>query len=214
VRSLALAALTMNASIVDLQAQMAEQSDPPSKRQMDLIRSHPQRSVELLRAVGVSDLEWLGAVADHHERSGGSGYPRALAQPGEAARLLRACDVFAAKISARAFRPALAPQVAARQLFQEEGGGPIAAALIKAVGVYPPGDFVKLRNGEVAVVAQRATAGKAPTVVVLLSATGKLLPSAPRRDTTLTEFAIAAPAADRSALPRILPEQVFGLLYP
>ena len=42
--------------------------------------------------------------------------------------------------------------MAARQLFQEEQGGALAGALIKAVGVYPPGDLVRLKNGDIGVV--------------------------------------------------------------
>ena len=213
-RTLALAALTMNASILELQAQMAEQTDPPTKRQMDAIRAHPQRSAELLRASGVTDAEWLTAVEDHHERAGGSGYPRGLATVGEMAHVLRAADVFAAKVSPRLLREPLLPQVAARQLFQEEAGGAVAGALIKAVGVYPPGEFVQLRNGETAVVVQRASAGQAPRVVVLLTPAGKPAPDAPQRDTADPACAIAGVATQRSGLPRVLPEQVFGLLEP
>ena len=139
-------ALTMNASIVELQARMAEQADPPSKKQMDEIRAHPQLSADMLRASGVTDTEWLAGVEEHHEQPGGGGYPHAIDEPGELAHLVRAADVFAAKISPRAIRAALPPQTAARQLWLEEKGGPIAGALIKAVGLYPPGDLVTLKN--------------------------------------------------------------------
>jgi HD-GYP domain-containing protein (c-di-GMP phosphodiesterase class II) len=207
-------ALTMNASILELQARMAEQTDPPSKKQMDQIRAHPHRSAQLLRDCGVTDADWLAAVEDHHERNGGSGYPRGLAEVGELAHVVRAADAYSAKISERALRPAMLPQAAARLLFQEEQGGPIAAALIKAVGIYPPGDFVKLKNGELGIVMQRASAASAATVVTLLSATGKALSAMPRRDTGQAEYGIAGPLPDRSAMPRVLAEQVYGLLEP
>ena len=119
-------ALSMNASIVELQALMAEQADPPSKKQIEQIREHPMRSAELLRASGVTDADWLAGVEEHHEQTGGGGYPHALAAPGEIAHLVRAADVFAATISPRAFRAAQPPQTAARQLYQEEKGGPTA----------------------------------------------------------------------------------------
>jgi HD-GYP domain-containing protein (c-di-GMP phosphodiesterase class II) len=211
-RRAVLAALTMNAAIVELQARMAEQVDPPSKKQMEQIRAHPQASAQMLRVSGVTDAEWLAAVEDHHERPGGAGYPRALAEVGEIAHVVRAADVFAAKISPRALRTPLLPQVAARQLFQEEQGGPVAGALIKAVGIYPPGDFVRLKNGEAAIVVQRASAGNAPLVAALMGANGKLLPGAPRRDTSEADCAITGPLPDRKGLPRVLPEQVFGIL--
>jgi hypothetical protein len=213
-RTVVRAALTMNASVTELQARMAEQSDPPTKRQLEQIRGHPEASVALLRASGVTDEDWLTAVAEHHERADGSGYPRGTKEVGETARVLRAADQFSAKLSPRALRSAVLPQVAARQLFQEDAGGPVAGALIKAVGIYPPGDFVRLKNGEGGVVVQRAGAGKAPVVAVLVSASGKPVGGAPRRDTAQAEFGIAGPWTERAGQARLLPEVVFGLLEP
>lgn len=212
-RSAVAAALTMNLSTVELQARMAEQTDPPSKKQIEQLREHPMRSAQMLRGAGVADAAWLQAVEQHHEQMGGAGYPLGLADPSDEARLLRAADVYTAKISPRAIRAPLLSQLAARQLFQEEKGSPLAGALIKAVGVYPPGDLVKLASGEVAIVARRATAQAAVEVAVLMSAQRKPVGGGPRRDTADKAFAIASALTERAALPRVLPEQVYGLLY-
>jgi len=214
VRRLVGAALTMNVSMLELQAHMAEQHEPPNKKQLELIRSHTSRSARMLHDSGITDTEWLQAVEDHHERPGGGGYPLGVADVGDMAHLLRAADVFMAKISPRALRAPLLPQVAARQLFQDEKGGPVAAALIKSLGVYPPGDFVKLKNGDSAIVVQHTTAGNAPIVAVLVDGAGRPVHGAPRRDTATPEFAIVGPLTDRSAMPRVLPEQVYGLVDP
>lgn len=206
------AALTMNASIVELQARMAEQKEPPSKKQLEQIRAHPHQSAQLLRDCGVLDADWLAAVEDHHERAGGAGYPRGATEVGDVAHLVRAADVFTAKISPRALRASLTPQLAARQLFQEEQGGPFAAALIRSVGVYPPGDWVLLKSGEIGVVVQRAERGRGAVVAALIGPNGKAQPGAPRRDTAEPAFAISGPLGERAGLPRVLPEQVYGLL--
>ncbi len=213
VRSAVAAALTMNLSTVELQARMAEQTDPPSKKQIDQLREHPERSAACLRASGVDDAEWLEAVQQHHEQAGGGGYPTGMEAPCEMACLLRAADVYTAKISPRAIRAPLASQVAARQLFQESKGGALAGALIKAVGVYPPGDIVKLASGEVAIVAHRAKDGKGAQAAVLLGGTGKPVGAGTRRDTADKAFAVAGAYAERATLQRVLPEQVYGLLY-
>lgn len=215
VHRVVLAALTMNASIMELQARMAEQTDPPSKKQLELIRAHPAQSAVLLRGSGVHDEAVLQAVEDHHERAQG-GYPRGVDDVGELAVLLRAADVFMAKISPRALRPPMLPQLAARQLFQDEGGGPVAGALIRAVGVYPPGEFVRLKCGELAIVVRRASAGMAVQLMALQDARGKPVPGAPRRDSGQVDFAITAalPLNERAGLLRVLPEQVYGVLPP
>ncbi|MFM2066213.1 MAG: hypothetical protein RLZZ584_1122 [Pseudomonadota bacterium] len=208
------AALTMNVSIGELQSVLAEQATPPTTRQMDQIRSHPLRSVELLRAAGVSDGDWLDTVMDHHERRGSGGYPRGLSEIGPQAAVLRAADVYMAKISPRAQRAPLVPKVAARQLYEEEAGGPVATALIKPLGIYPPGDLVKLRSGEVAVVMRRGSTGAAPLVAAISTRQGKPSVATTQRDTAQPEFAIEGALADRSAWGRILPERVYGLLDP
>ena len=218
-------ALTMNASIVELQARMADQADPPSKKQMDQIRAHPAKSAEMLRASGITDAEWLTGVEDHHEHKGAGGYPRSIDAPGDLACVVRAADVYAAKMSPRTLRPAVLPQAAARQLFQEDPGSNVAAALIRAVGLYPPGEWVRLKSGEGGIVVRRAPVGGSTAgspsagaavgaeVAVLLTAAGKAVTSGLRRDTAQAEFAIAGALVDRSAVPRVLPEQVFGLIY-
>jgi HD-GYP domain-containing protein (c-di-GMP phosphodiesterase class II) len=206
------AALTMNVSIGELQAILAEQRTAPTVKQMDQIRSHTQRSVQLLRDAGVSDEDWLMTVMDHHERRNGKGYPKALIEVGQLPAVLRAADVYMAKISPRAQRAALAPKAAARQLFEEEAGGPVAAALIKPLGVYPPGDLVKLRNGEVAVVIRRGATAAAPLVAAIANKLGKPVVTTTQRDTAQTEFAIDSALPDHSAFGRILPERVYGLL--
>jgi hypothetical protein len=50
--------------------------------------------------------------------------------------------------------------------------------------------------------------------VALLGAKGKPVAGAPRRDASQPEFAISGALAERAGLPRVLPEQIFGLLEP
>jgi HD-GYP domain-containing protein (c-di-GMP phosphodiesterase class II) len=206
------AALTMNVSMLELQAVLAEQAAPPTRRQMELIRSHPERSVQMLRDSGVADGDWLAAVHDHHEQGGGGGYPRGLADVSEMARVLRAADVFMAKVTPRAARAPLTPQQAARDLFQQEAGGHVASALIKSVGVHPPGELVQLRNGEVAIVTRRAAKGPAPMAAAISDSRGQPMVATVLRDTAQAAFAITGPCADRARFVRVPPERVYGLI--
>lgn len=213
-RCLVLAALTMNVSTLELQAVMAQQPDPPTKGQRDQIRAHPYESERLLRAAGVNDPEWLAAVRDHHERPDGTGYPRGLTQVEELAHALRVGDVFTAKISPRAIRQPMSIQSAAKQLFQDEKGGPLAVGLLKALGLYPPGELVRLKSGEIAVVTHRGKSATTPRVACITNKVGKAVASTERRDSAQPEFAIveALPDGERKGLPRIPPERVYGLM--
>ena len=144
------AALTMNLSIVELQGRMATQGGKPTAPQLERLRAHPDAAVAALSAAGITDTLWLDAVAQHHERHDGAGYPRGLTTPAELGVALRQADVLLAKISPRAERAPLPIQQAHRDLFVDGGGGPFATALIKEFGIYPPGDFVRLKSGELA----------------------------------------------------------------
>ncbi|WP_374565400.1 HD-GYP domain-containing protein [Ideonella sp.] len=209
---LVLGALTMNVSIQELQAQMAVQPDPPTGRQKQTIRAHPEASATLLQAAGVGASDWLTMVREHHERSDGTGYPQGTAATSEMSHALRVVDVFTAKISARAFRPAVPVQVAARQLFQDEQGSPMATGMIKAMGLYPPGDLVVLKNGEIGVVARRGASATTPIVASLTNTAGQPVAGTSLRDTAKPEFAITGAAGDRKGLARVLPERVYGLV--
>jgi HD-GYP domain-containing protein (c-di-GMP phosphodiesterase class II) len=209
---LVLGALTMNVSMLELQGQLAAQQDPLSTRQRQSIRAHPESSVALLQGAGVTDAEWLAMVHDHHERSDGTGYPNGIQVANELAHALNVVDVFTAKISPRASRAAIPVQMAARQLFQEEHGSPLASALIKALGLYPPGDLVQLKSGEIGVVARRGASATTPLVACLTNAQGLPVAATSMRDTAQPEFAITGPAGDRKGLSRVLPERVYGLM--
>ncbi len=117
-----------------------------------------------------------------------------------------------AKLTPRVTRTPLLPQVASRQLFQQEPGSTVTMALIKAIGVHPPGSLVQLRSGEVAVVKRRGAAGPAPTVCTLSDTHGKPSVNSHTLDTVQPEHAITGPLEDTSAYPRVLPERVYGLI--
>jgi HD-GYP domain-containing protein (c-di-GMP phosphodiesterase class II) len=210
--ALGCAALSMNLGILDLQATMAEQEDPPTKKQLDQIRAHPDAAVTLLRSTGIVDEDWLTIVADHHEQSGGGGYPRGKGEVHASAHVLRAIDVYMAKISPRAKRPGIVPQLAVRQLFQQNPADPLSMAVIKTLGVHPPGSLVKLRSGEIAVSIRRPSTGTHPLVATLSDRNGKPTGDTHRRNTAEPEFGIEAPLASSKEFARITPERVYGLV--
>jgi HD-GYP domain-containing protein (c-di-GMP phosphodiesterase class II) len=205
------AALTMNIGILDLQGRMAAQSGAPSTEQMDQIRVHPAQAVELLTAAGVNDALWLETVAQHHERPDGSGYPAGLREVGELASVLRHIDVFMAKLAPRALRKPIGAQLAARQMFQDSGGGSVPAAIIKEFGIYPPGEYVQLKSGEFGVVVRRGANAGTPQVACVTDRKGA--PSVTTRvcDTAVAEFAIASLPADKTLAHRVPPERLYGL---
>ena len=191
--SLMKAALTMNIAITELQGRLASQPSRIGKLtagQAAEIVMHPARSADLLRDAGVDDIAWLRAVEEHHERADGRGYPRGFLSPSHLATTLRYVDEFFAKISARASRPALPLRRAARQLYENEDGRPIVEALIKEFGLYPPGTYVRLLNGDLGIVLRRGRYVHAPVAVAFANGRGVRLPQRVYRDTSDTRYAI------------------------
>ena len=190
--SLVKAALTMNIAIAELQGVLAMQTRiaRPTAGQAEAIATHPTRGAEILLDVGVRDVEWLRAVDEHHECADGRGYPRGTREPSRLATTLRYVDEFFAKISARASRPAMPLQRAARQLYSDTDGRWIVEALIKEFGLYPPGTYVRLANGDLGVVLRRGRRVNTPLAVALANRRGERLARRVYRDTSDTRYAI------------------------
>ena len=212
VRSLGCAALAMNLSILELQATMAEQGEPPTRKQQEHIRAHPGAAVALLRDIGITDEAMMAAISDHHEHDGGGGYPSGKSDVTDDARLLRAVDVYLAKISPRAKRPGLLPHDAVRQLFQQHPRDPLSMAVIKTLGAHPPGSLVKLHSGEIAVVIRRAASGPHPWVATLSDRNGRPCGETHRRNTAEPDFGIATAVLATKDFARVMPERVYGLV--
>jgi HD-GYP domain-containing protein (c-di-GMP phosphodiesterase class II) len=205
-------ALTMNMSVFELQGRLAAQGVPMLEEQRVVLHEHPLRSAQMLRDAGITDEEWLTAVEQHHEWTDGKGYPRGLGEMTETAKALKYADVFMAKISPKAIRAALTPQEAERQLFKTDGGGPMAMAIIKEFGIYPPGEFVKLKTGEMAVVIRRsASSANTPIAASITDRSGVPVLNVARRDTSRAEHAIIGVVADKSLVSRVPPERLYGL---
>jgi hypothetical protein len=191
--SLVKAALTMNIAITELQGTLASQTTrmgAPTAKQAQAIAMHPARGAEILLDAGVRDTAWLRAVEQHHEHADGRGYPRGMCEPFHLATTLRYVDEFFAKISARASRPAMPLHRAAQQLYTNADGRLIVETLIREFGLYPPGTYVRLANGDLGIVLRRGSRVNTPFAVALANRHGERLPRRIYRDTSDTRYAI------------------------
>lgn len=157
--SLVCAALTMNIAMVNLQQQLSHQAEALSSLQAKQLRLHPLTSSALLREVGIADETWHLAILEHHELWNGKGYPFGLPRnkisPG--AHLLHVADVAMARLHPRHYRRSQLPKNAMVQLFKQRdtlADARLTDCLIKEIGLYPPGSFVKLEQGDTAIVVQ------------------------------------------------------------
>jgi HD-GYP domain-containing protein (c-di-GMP phosphodiesterase class II) len=199
--SLGRAALTMNVAMVKLQDQLAVTQHSPTTDMRAEINAHATTGARLLASAGLQDELACAVVALHHDNSQEDVPLAELPPERQLARLLRRVDIFGAKISRRASRAPMSPVQAAREACLGQAGVPdeIGGALLKAVGLYPPGSFVELVCGEVGIVVARGRRANLPYVASLVSAAGNVLGEPALRDTIEARYHV------KSAVP---PNQV------
>jgi HD-GYP domain-containing protein (c-di-GMP phosphodiesterase class II) len=196
-QTLCRAALTMNVGMTDLQDRLALQVGAPTPEQRQQIDQHATRSVEILEQAGLADPPWLDAVRYHHNVA-----PGALGAKSEGqrmARLIQRADMFAARLAPRAARVPISPAAAMQASYFDENRqvDEAGAALIKAVGIYSPGSFVRLSTNEVAVVIRRGANTTTPRVAVVINREGIATVEPTIRDTSQREYRIVASVPHR-----------------
>ncbi|MFN9474364.1 HD-GYP domain-containing protein, partial [Acidovorax sp.] len=155
--SLVRAALTMNIGMTALQDELAEQRERPTSAQQEAIRSHPEESQALLERLFVSDKLWLDVVGQHHTNMADQ-VPLAQQNPEDRlTRILGTIDRYAAMISPRKSRAGRSATDSVRAIVGQEVDqrDEVSYTLVRSIGLCPPGTFVRLDNGEVAIVLRR-----------------------------------------------------------
>jgi HD-GYP domain-containing protein (c-di-GMP phosphodiesterase class II) len=185
------AALTMNIGMARDQDSMARQNSPPTPWQRELIQSHPEKSVEILQGFGIDDAEQLDIVRWHHADDSPEGLAHTLA----ARQLLALADGFVARMAARKTRSPLSPVKAIRSMVLGAEGEAIGvgSAMAQAVGFYPPGSYVMLANGDIAVAVQRGARANTPWVVSIVNKDGMPTAAYKVKDTANPAYAVESP---------------------
>jgi len=189
------AALTMNIGTTVFQDEIKAQTGALREEQLARLHMHPKEAYDRLAAVGITDMIWLRAVLEHHEQLDGEGYPQRLSgkQVSLEGQLLRLADIYAARITFREYRSAVPLTFALRDILQDKGKTTepaISAQFIRAVGIFPPGLKLRLKNGESGVVVRAGSSPNHPIVYSLLGANGDALAPGVLRDTVNPEFGV------------------------
>ncbi len=171
------AALTMNIAMTALQDQLAEQIEKPSATQQEGIRSHAVNGALMLTKLGVVDQLWLDTVTLHHDEGSEKAALQGLPPARRLARILRVVDRYAAMISPRKSREGRSATDSARSIITASASGndEVSRALVRTVGLCPPGTFVRLDNRQVAIVMRRSQELNMPLVAIVMNEAGTLL---------------------------------------
>jgi len=208
------AALTSNLSMNPYQKLLNQQKTPLNEHQRKLVNNHPLLSAVQLEEAGVDDELWLQLVEQHHEKLDGSGYPRGLLanQIRREALILALADVYSAMITPRVYRGPIKLTESLRDLFTQRGSkfnDKLTRLFINELGLYPPGIYVRLENGELAVVVGRTADFKAPIVASIKKPDGNMH-SSPRRHNSAEPGYGVKYVCDPSERVRVDPSQLWG----
>ena len=217
VQDIAAAALTMNISMKSLQEKLQGIKGELSDEVKLKIRQHPVDTVEMLYDAGIEDEKWLLYVLLHHEMEDGSGYPegRKKDECPENAKILSLADSYCARISPRGYRKAVLPNTALKDIFIENSSKVdtnLAKYFVKVLGLHPPGTFIRLQNGEVAIVSHRGSTPNTNVAYSLVKSNNEVLSNPAKRDTSLEEFKITAAIHPIEASVNLNFQQVWGSL--
>ena len=214
------AALLMDVALVNLPAEVFAAGDAMSDADRRGYEAHPAAGARLVAALELDAGETAEAVAAHHERPDGTGYPAGLTdeRTPTLAKLLDVCDAYATRRTDRPGRPAQDPRTALMETLAAAELGchdRESAELLTALGVYPVGTVVELADGRAAVVAANHPhrthfrAASRPVLAVLTDPAGGVIPR--------PEFLDLA-ASDRGSIARTLPRaevvELLGTHYP
>ena len=130
-----------------------------SEAEMEVMRRHPLEGYLVLKDRADVAPEVARAVLEHHERTDGAGYPYHLAGQDISlfSQIIGVVDVYDALISDTVYRHAVPPAAALSQLYNLRSKGfctECVDMLVKALGIYPVGSFVRLSSGDYGVVAE------------------------------------------------------------
>lgn len=172
--TLAMGALLIDVGKLSLPPALLNKPDRLTAEEFDIVKSHVELGVKMLRDCSDATRLVLEMVLTHHERFNGTGYPRKL--QGNLipifGRIAAIADCYDAMISERSYANAISPSFAVRKLYEWRNidfQAELVEEFIQAIGIYPAGTLVELTTSEVGiVVAENRERRLRPKILVLL----------------------------------------------
>jgi HD-GYP domain-containing protein (c-di-GMP phosphodiesterase class II) len=178
---LALGGLLFDVGKTRLSSRMLSQPTPLDDHDRSLMQSHVQHGLDILGDTAGIAPRILEAVATHHERHDGSGYPHGLSgtEIPMFGRILGLIDSYHAMTSVRRYMESRSPHQAVMELYLARGQlfqAELVEHFIQTCGIYPSGSLVELSDGRVGVITSVHNLRRLrPVVMVLLDAEKKPL---------------------------------------
>lgn len=163
--------------------------------ELEIMKTHTDEGKRILERSGHLPDAVVDIAYSHHERLGGTGYPRKLV--GEHitfwSRLVAVVDVFDAITSDRAYHSGLSAGDAVSIMYERKGqdfDAGLIEEFIRCIGVFPIGSLVEMTSGELGVVISNNRARRLrPKVMLVRDEQGKTYSPLRIHDLALTPVA-------------------------
>ena len=180
-REFGLSALMHDIGKVRTPKEVLNKPDKLTDAEFEVMKRHVVDGAEILRRTPEMPILAPVVAFEHHLRTDGSGYPRGVQreQLNVGTMLCSIADVYDAMRSQRSYQQAF-PTDRILAVLQKNDGTQFDQHLVRRfvqlLGIYPPGNLVKLSTGEIAVVLQvHAPDPYRPRVRIVFSADGTRL---------------------------------------
>ena len=180
-RELGLAALMHDIGKVRTPTEILNKPDKLTDAEFEVMRMHVVDGAEILRRTPEMPAVAPVIAFEHHLRLDGTGYPFGVTRGGLniGTQLCSIADVYDAMRSQRAYQKAF-PSDRILEVMKRNDGHQFDQHLVRRftqlLGIYPPGNLVRLDNGDLAVVvAVHAPEPYRPRVKVVVSGAGERL---------------------------------------
>lgn len=211
---LALSGLLFDVGKTRLPSALLEKTTVFTEDDHELMHAHVQYGLDILGKTPDVPTRVMQAVATHHERHDGSGYPNGL-HGNEIpifGRILGLIDIYDAMTSVHSYIDSRSPHQTVMELYQSRDSlfqAELVEQFIQTCGIYPSGSLVELSDGRVAVVtAVHDLKRLRPSVMILMDADKMPLREFQSIDLGRTED---NPSAQMLTIKRGLQQGAFGI---
>lgn len=173
--------LLMDIGKIGIPAEVLDKKEPLDESEADMLRHHVERAVDMLGRCEDIPPVVIRAIAEHHERVDGTGYPRGLSGSDLSiyGKMAAIADAYVAMTNPRSYALQYTSYDAIRELFNDADSGlygPLVEQFVQAIGIFPVGSMIELSTGEVAIVVQHnETRRLEPRILVLTDADQQML---------------------------------------
>lgn len=173
--------LLLDVGKVRIDASLLNKPSRLTQPEIEIIRTHVQQGLKMFGESGTLPAIMTRAIAEHHERIDGAGYPIGLSGKDISVygKMAAIADCFVAMVNPRPYAPTYTAYDAIRQLFRESDSRwfrPLVEQFVQSIGIFPVGSLIELSTGEIAIIVQHNRIRRMePKVLVVTSKAKSIL---------------------------------------